>query len=206
MDLDRSRIEKRDFPVKRRGYDQRAVAAHLAALADDVDVLRRSARPESLSGTASDRVRLIVEAAERGAAELTQEAEAERSEILAGARREAGEHLARVAESTASMLERAAVLEQEFAALLAAVRASAATLTHELRSLEGSVQELRARPPAPLEERNALRSDDEGARLVALNMALNGTPREETGRYLSEHFDAGDVDGVLDDVYVRAEQ
>ena len=30
--------------------------------------------------------------------------------------------------------------------------------------------------------------DPEGARLIALNMALNGTPREETERYLSEHF------------------
>ena len=31
--------------------------------------------------------------------------------------------------------------------------------------------------------------DTEGARLIALNMALNGTPREETDRYLSENFE-----------------
>ena len=32
----------------------------------------------------------------------------------------------------------------------------------------------------------------EGARLIALNMALNGTPREETARYLDENFDLED--------------
>ena len=31
--------------------------------------------------------------------------------------------------------------------------------------------------------------DTEGARLIALNMALNGTPREETDRYLAENFE-----------------
>ena len=44
---------------------------------------------------------------------------------------------------------------------------------------------------------------DEGARLVALNMALNGTPREETDRYLAENFDLADRRALLDDVYAR---
>ncbi len=44
----------------------------------------------------------------------------------------------------------------------------------------------------------------EGARLIALNMALNGTPREETARYLSDNFDVEDQDAILDDVYQRA--
>jgi DivIVA domain-containing protein len=43
----------------------------------------------------------------------------------------------------------------------------------------------------------------EGARLIALNMALNGTPREETAQYLSENFDLDDQDAVLDEVYSR---
>ena len=39
----------------------------------------------------------------------------------------------------------------------------------------------------------AVGSDDtEGARLIALNMALNGTPREETDRYLAENFKLSD--------------
>ena len=44
-------------------------------------------------------------------------------------------------------------------------------------------------------------SDAEGARLIALNMALNGTPREETDRYLSENFSLADRAGLLDEVY-----
>lgn len=44
----------------------------------------------------------------------------------------------------------------------------------------------------------------EGARLIALNMALNGTPREETAAYLSENFDLADQDALLDEVYARA--
>ena len=43
----------------------------------------------------------------------------------------------------------------------------------------------------------------EGARLIALNMALNGTPREETAQYLEENFNLADQEGILDEVYAR---
>ena len=43
----------------------------------------------------------------------------------------------------------------------------------------------------------------EGARLIALNMALNGTPRDETARYLEENFDLEEQDTILDEVYAR---
>ena len=43
----------------------------------------------------------------------------------------------------------------------------------------------------------------EGARLIALNMALNGTPREETARYLQENFELQNTDAILDEVYAR---
>lgn len=46
----------------------------------------------------------------------------------------------------------------------------------------------------------------EGARLIALNMALNGTPREETAKYLAENFELADQDAILDDVYSRVGQ
>jgi hypothetical protein len=44
----------------------------------------------------------------------------------------------------------------------------------------------------------------EGARLIALNMALSGTPREETARYLRDNYGLMDDDKLLDDVYARA--
>ena len=47
--------------------------------------------------------------------------------------------------------------------------------------------------------------DTEGARLIALNMALNGTPREEPARYLSENFQRADAGGLLDEVYASVE-
>jgi hypothetical protein len=47
--------------------------------------------------------------------------------------------------------------------------------------------------------------DTEGARLIALNMALNGTPRDETERYLAENFQLPDRDGLLDEVYASVE-
>jgi hypothetical protein len=46
-----------------------------------------------------------------------------------------------------------------------------------------------------------LPEDLEGARLVALNMAMNGTPREETARYLAENFELEDRQRLLDEVY-----
>ena len=47
--------------------------------------------------------------------------------------------------------------------------------------------------------------DSEGARLIALNMALNGTPREETERYLAENFRLADRGTLLDEVYASVE-
>jgi vacuolar-type H+-ATPase subunit H len=251
--LDRQSIEKRDFPIGRRGYEPDAVDEHLAMLADEVDALRRSAgrstRTESLASAASEQVRLIVEAAEQSAADIEREAELEARQIRQEAREasersrsEAGEqareHVARVSESTASMLERTNVLESEFHAMLESVRASAGKLEQELQALHATVGDLRgsagvelppeepvdtvveeapvAEPapaaPAPGEPVEAAApaapgadgGDEEGARLIALNMALNGTPRDETERYLTDNFELADPEALLDDVYARA--
>ncbi len=62
-----------------------------------------------------------------------------------------------------------------------------------------------AREEAPADVGGGARSirGAEGARLIALNMALNGTPRDETARYLSQNFDLDDQDSLLDEVYAR---
>ena len=44
MALDRQSIEKRDFPIGRRGYDPDAVDAHLSLLADELEAARRANR------------------------------------------------------------------------------------------------------------------------------------------------------------------
>jgi hypothetical protein len=65
-------------------------------------------------------------------------------------------------------------------------------------------------PPAqePLElasESSSENGDAEGARLVALNMALNGDSREETDRYLAENYEIEDRAKLLDEVYAAIE-
>ena len=46
--------------------------------------------------------------------------------------------------------------------------------------------------------------DQEVARLVALNMAFDGTPRDQAARYLERAFALEDPSAVLDEVYARA--
>jgi len=63
-----------------------------------------------------------------------------------------------------------------------------------------------AKPPAAAEPPASKPDDDEAARLVALDMALSGTPREETERYLAQHYSLAKPDELLDDVYSLAGQ
>jgi DivIVA domain-containing protein len=46
--------------------------------------------------------------------------------------------------------------------------------------------------------------DAAAARIVALDMALSGRPREETDRYLAENYDVPDRAALLDEVYAAA--
>ena len=275
MALDRQSIEKRDFPIGRRGYDPDAVDSHLAVLADEIEQMKRASRQrgDTLASAASEQVRLIVEAAEQSAADIEREADLEARRIRQEAREaaekarsEAGqqsrEHIQRVAEAAASMLERIDSMETELRGLLDGVRAGATRVSSDLALLQGTVGDLRsstgqpfeADPPqaqpqprsagtpvaaaapvhasapgasaepavaAPeslngyaedlpgdeLEQGDEDRpADEEGARLIALNMALNGTPRSETEQYLEENFDLPDPEGLLDDVYAQAGQ
>jgi DivIVA domain-containing protein len=45
--------------------------------------------------------------------------------------------------------------------------------------------------------------DAAAARLVAMNMVLNGSPRAEIEKHLADHFDLGDAKQLLDEVYAR---
>ncbi|MBV8217540.1 MAG: DivIVA domain-containing protein [Solirubrobacterales bacterium] len=264
MALDRQSIEKKDFPIGRRGYDPEAVDGHLHALADEIDELKRSARrrSESLAAAASEQVRSIVEAAETSAADIQRQAEDEAREIRAEATHEADatrehatsearDYVGRVSESTSGMLERIDAMEAELGALIESLRTGSNRLNADLQLLEGNLTSVKnavvprpqfepeqsapRRPEAapasaaePFEERAEVTGaasgeviadapsprapqartnggDDDGARLIALNMALNGTPREETDRYLAENFKLTDRRGLLDEVYSSVE-
>jgi DivIVA domain-containing protein len=220
--VDREDIERRDFPLGRRGYDQAAVDEHLRRVADEIDALRANPgfrpAPTPLSAGTSEQVRAILEAAETGAAELRAEAG-----------REAGEHVARVEEAAGGMLARLDQLESELKTLLEALRRSGEQLNDGLARLQEQVtefggEESEPAPPAaepapspepepsaepePVAEAPApsQNGDEAGARLIALNMALSGTPREETARYLAEHYNLADAEALLDDVYSQVGQ
>ncbi|MBA2644847.1 MAG: hypothetical protein H0U80_05320, partial [Solirubrobacterales bacterium] len=49
-------------------------------------------------------------------------------------------------------------------------------------------------------------AERDGARMVALNMVLNGVTRDDTRHHIEQNFDIGDVEALLDDVYARAGQ
>jgi DivIVA domain-containing protein len=253
--LERQTIEKKDFPIGRRGYDPDAVDTHLAAIADEVDQLKSTSRrrTETLASTASSQVRAIVEAAESSAAEITRQAEDDAAEIRSDAVQEAAaarqqansqarDYVGQVSESTSVMLQRLDAMESELGALLESLRTGSNRLTADLQLLEGNLDDVSGaiapRPSFEAERSSAARAprgtdpddddlaaepesgmaaeaavasaggvddDIEGARLVALNMALNGTPREETDRYLAENFQLGDRARLLKEVYASVE-
>ena len=77
----------------------------------------------------------------------------------------------------------------------------------------GAASRARPRRPPARPARSAARAkaepqakpdDEEAARLVALDMALAGTPRDETEQYLAEHYTLADPGAILDDVYALA--
>jgi DivIVA domain-containing protein len=295
MELDRQGIERRDFPIARRGYDPASVDAHLRAIAAEVEELRRelgSRERDSLAATAGTQVQGILEAAqttaetiEREAAEQAHQsraaadADAKRTREQAVAR--AREHVAAVSQATEALLARVDSIDGETRTLVDSLRSGAGRLAGDLSAVEGEMGALYdaaagrggagASAPAsddaldaplplpvpasapevhdepfveafsetaggmqgdPYDELGApgagshssspaghdeeppsdaqraaspVSGDLDGARLVALNMALNGDSREETGRYLSENFEVPDPDRLLDEVYAAIE-
>ena len=284
MPLDRQSIERRDFPIGRRGYEPEAVDSFLAELADQVETLQRAERrqsPASMAQAASEQVRAIVEAAETSAADIERAAEEEASQIRSEAARDADrtrndaverarEHVGSVSEATATMLQRVSAMQSELDGLVEQLRTGANRVSADLALLEGNMADLynaagagsssqaAPAPPPPVEaveleaveveveaepevlaeaEPEAVEeptapslravessmpaapepeatnggavaeedADVEGARLIALNMALNGQSREETDKYLAENFDLPDRQRLLDEVYASVE-
>ena len=165
MALDRQSIEKRDFPIGRRGYEPAAVDAHLATLAREVDALERSkasepaapaegrGRGESLASIASSQVQAIVEAAEASAYAIESEARDHAEQAAKDAARDtqrtrdeaverSQDHVGKVHEATALMLQRVDAMESELSALVESLRTGANRLNADLSLLAGNMGEL----------------------------------------------------------------
>jgi hypothetical protein len=161
------------------------------------------ARRMSLSESASSQVQAILEAAEASAEQIKRDAEAEAQRIRSAARETRQADVAGLVE------------------LVAKVRADLDALEARLKGLEGEapkaaeVKPVAAapKPPAAAKPKPATPAavpepageDSEGARLIALNMALNGEPREDTDKYLEENFDLADRAALLDEVYASVD-
>jgi DivIVA domain-containing protein len=201
--LDRSSIQRSDFPTVRRGYEPGAVDAHLSELAEAVEGMRRP-HAQPVAAAASAQVQRIIEAAESTAEQLRTEAG-----------EEARAHVHRVSTAARELLERIGALDDELGSLMERLREDAGRLSSELRSLERdvgdvgpagepepeAVAELEIEPELPPDTRP---DDEEAARLVALDMVLGGAPRDETETYLAEHYALTDPGKLLDDVYALA--
>jgi DivIVA domain-containing protein len=215
MALERDAIVRRDFPVGRRGYDQAAVDAHLERVAAGVEELRRAAQapaaPAGVAGAASEQVRAIVAAAEESAAGIERAAREEAQATRARADDEARTEVSRVREVVGGLLERLRAIDGELAALEAGVGELRGTVpaapepAAEPATRPGA-QEPAGEPAAPAAPEPA-DGDLEGARLVALNLALEGRARDEVRSHLAESFDLADADAeaLLDEVYASVD-
>lgn len=278
MELDRQAIERRDFPLARRGYEPAAVDAHLRALAEDIERLRGESERGgvSLAANAGVHVQSIIEAAERAAVDMERQAneaarstraaaEADAARTRANAVQQAREHVAAVSGATASLVASVNTMDSEVAALIEQLRSAAGAIAAELARADGSIGELQSgvaglapdEPPvpalraandpllapvtelrpqpqlaeaplpaevtppaelapapepapeevappaevAPSPEPAPAGADIDKARLVAVNMALSGQPREEAVQQLVESFQLPDAERLVDEVY-----
>jgi hypothetical protein len=167
----------------------------------------------SLAASASQRVQAILEAAEASAAEIRREAQDEAEAIRTQARADAG----RASESIEAAVRRLEGLHGELGALIASLRAEEGASPQNPATPPRAGETPPAVPPqaapepaadvAPesAEPQAAPEPDLAGVRLIALNMALDGTPREETAQFLAENFSLPDSEPLLDEVYASAE-
>jgi hypothetical protein len=158
---------------------------------------------QSPAAAAAEQVRAIVEAAER-------ETEAQ---------------LRRVQHAADGLAGRADEIERELERLAQGVRDAIRGLREDLKELRGvdeaapepvtggaavaheeptEIQPAPEQPPEQPPADAAGAGGNEGARVIALNMALSGSSREETAAYLAENFELDDPEALLDDVYARA--
>jgi DivIVA domain-containing protein len=254
VELDRESIERRDFPVARRGYDPAAVDAHLRALTSSVQALAQRAQGAgelALGSATATQVQGILDAAQATATEIERQAQQDAQstrEEAAGELERARTHVETLAQASRALLARLESLDGEVGALAEGLRAGGSSPSGEgaldgeragrpvgqdlvpsapaptvpaptvpVPSVSAPTVPARAVPappvPAPtvsataspVEESGQGPEDLDGARLVALNMALGGEPREQTDRYLADSFKLHDRAKLLDEVYAVIE-
>ena len=163
---------------------------------------------EELAKQAADKVREALADADRRAQEILAEAERRAEEIVADAERRAAEIRGRA--------------DDDASEVAAAIKEAAGALTAEVPEFTGEPrQESEAEPepePAPEpepepqpaakpEEPQRLPppiADEQGARLVAMKMALDGATHEQIVAWLDDEIPSGTREQIAADVLARA--
>jgi DivIVA domain-containing protein len=193
VERDDQSSERRHFPPVREGYDRVAVDAYLGDLAAEVAALTRISgelheRAQALGGELKE----LTASLRAGVAEPPVKADAE-------VRAKAGVEPTVVAAQETAPIAPSSERSQAIPAAQAPLPPPAAR-SEQQRSLEIPAA---AAPPSPPPARGE--EDLDGARLVALNMALSGESREQTDRYLADSFQLSDRAKLLDEVYAAIE-
>jgi cell division septum initiation protein DivIVA len=178
-----------------------------------------SKNQKALRADTADRLEAIVEAAERAAEGVIDDAEKQARRYLAQARAEAGRQNAgqieEVSELVDTLLGQAISLRREAERLQATLEAAQARLGGEeppaeapreepveaprLRAVDsGEAPAAEPRLVEPAAEPEPRRADASGARLLATQMAVSGSSREEIAQRLRNGFEIEDTDAILD--------
>lgn len=178
-----------------------------------------SARQQELRATTAERLEAIVEAAERAAERVIDDAEAQAKSYLAQAEADAERLSTRRATELSSLVEslidHAASLRREAERLQEALEdakeriepgepvesePSAAPRLRAVSTGEGSAEPVHAEPehPPEAEQGEGRSSSAAGARLLATQMAVSGSSREEIELRLRNGFEITDPAAILD--------
>lgn len=182
-----------------------------------------SKQQQELRATTAQRLEAIVEAAERAAEGVIDDAEAQARRYLAQARIEAdrlaADRIGEVADLVDSLLGQALSLRREAEQLQATLEEARARFDpraaqdeleqpgeyEEIEEPEGpegpgevSAPRLRAVSPEQTPPEASGRADSAGARLLATQMAISGSSREEIAHRLRSGFEIEDADAILD--------
>lgn len=187
----------------------------MAGLGNPNDISRKQ---QELRAATAQRLEAIVEAAEKAAAGVIDDAEIQARRYLAQARAEADRLAAdradEVSELVDSLLGQALSLRQEAERLQATLEEARTRFgggearderghpsAHEEAEESAQVQAPHLRAVVGEEERPleaSARADSGGARLLATQMAISGSSREEIARRLRNGFEIEDADAILD--------
>jgi vacuolar-type H+-ATPase subunit H len=182
--------------------------------------VRRKDNPEPpLASSTAERLAAIVEAAERAAVTVIDDAEAQARRRLAEAQAEAdrlvGDRLAELAELTDSLVAQAEAIRGQSERLIFSLREAKRRLGVEEPEGEGPQASARSShlsavepAVAPVEQPTAAapttlrpgggEGSAAGARLLATQMAVSGSSREEIAARLRNGFEIEDTASILD--------